>query len=166
MNSTATVTVDRPDMGDTDRLIELWIALVHDQHQYGTALLADENEDVARERFAFLRTIDGIRVARVAGEVVGFVTFERRLDAFKYSASFGVIQNLFVEESMRDRGIGTRLLDAAETVLRDRGAERIRLEVLIHNERARSFYVDRGYDPQRITLEKVPQTDTHNGSDP
>ena len=159
------ISIDRPELADTDRLVELWLALVCDQRRYGTALLADENEDVVRERFAFLRTIDGVRVATVDDTIVGFVTFERRPDAFAYDTAAGVIQNLFVEEAYRGRGIGSQLLEAAETILTDRGADRIRLEVLIQNERARSFYVEHGYEPQRITLEKGPKIDTANGSD-
>lgn len=55
------------------------------------------------------------------------------------------IQDLFVAEERRSQGIGSRLLDEAERMARERGYRRIGLAVGIDNVRARALYERRGY---------------------
>ena len=163
MSELAPSSIDRPEPTDVDRIVSLWKALVRSQGPFGTSLLAEGNDRAVRDRLSYLLAIDGVRVARCQESIVGFVTFELWQDTFEYETSAGVVQNLFVDPDHRCRGIGSALLAAAESELTNRGAVRIRLEVLIANERARSFYTRHGYNPQRLTLQKDGETDTSNG---
>ena len=55
------------------------------------------------------------------------------------------IEDVFVCPDFRSRGVGTRLLNAAERTARQRGYARVGLGVNIDNTRARGLYDRRGY---------------------
>ena len=88
-------------------------------------------------------------VAWRAGLPVGHVLIEwggaREEPMASGSGSCPVISDLFVLEGMRSAGIGSRLLDAAEGLARERGHTRVTLGVATDNPRARALYERRGY---------------------
>jgi ribosomal protein S18 acetylase RimI-like enzyme len=55
------------------------------------------------------------------------------------------LDNLYVDERFRSRGVGSQLLAAAEALVTQRGFARIGLAVGIDNPRARALYERRGY---------------------
>lgn len=55
------------------------------------------------------------------------------------------IEDLFVNPDYRSRGVGSRLLDAVENLVRQQGYSRVGLDVGVENVRARSLYERRGY---------------------
>ncbi|MED5547857.1 MAG: GNAT family N-acetyltransferase [Pseudomonadota bacterium] len=55
------------------------------------------------------------------------------------------IEDLLVGEDGRGRGLGSRLLEAAEALCRENNADRIMLESGIANDSAHSFFEGRGY---------------------
>jgi GNAT superfamily N-acetyltransferase len=57
------------------------------------------------------------------------------------------LQNVFVAESHRRRGIASRLSLAAEELVRSRGQTRIALDVDVDNAAARALYAKLGYRP-------------------
>jgi GNAT superfamily N-acetyltransferase len=59
-----------------------------------------------------------------------------------------VLQNVYVAESYRRRGIASLLSSAAEDVARERGFTRIALDVDVENAGARALYEKRGYREQ------------------
>jgi ribosomal protein S18 acetylase RimI-like enzyme len=65
------------------------------------------------------------------------------------------IQDVFVPEDLRGRGIGTELSRAAEHLAGERGHGRISISASVSNEGAlrlyrRLGYVDAGLEPQRV----------------
>lgn len=57
----------------------------------------------------------------------------------------GELANIAVDESLRGRGLGSRLLDALLAVAVDRGVRNLYLEVRESNERASKLYARRGF---------------------
>jgi GNAT superfamily N-acetyltransferase len=55
------------------------------------------------------------------------------------------LEDLFVVPGLRSMGVGSRLLDAAECLARDRGFDRIGMSVDVANVRAREPYERDGY---------------------
>jgi GNAT superfamily N-acetyltransferase len=55
------------------------------------------------------------------------------------------VEALLVHPAYRSRSIGSQILDAAEEIVRDRGARRLGLAVAVENGRARVLYERRGY---------------------
>jgi len=88
--------------------------------------------------------IQDVLVAVVDGEVAGYVRLAR---ATPLAAGDHVvmIQGLAVDPTRQRHGVGRTLLDAAAAEARARGARRLRLRVLAHNEPARRLYDRSGY---------------------
>lgn len=152
------------ELADLASLVDLWNELVTSQRAYGANLDPADNEAVARQYFGRLLVEDGVQMATIDGEPVGFVSFELEPDQFDRERTVGIVENLYVRPPHRNTGLGTRLLRAAEDGLVAAGAEMIQLEAMTANERARSFYTGRGYDPYRIRYAKSVETD--NANDP
>ncbi len=74
--------------------------------------------------------------------------------SLEYGGKGAWIDELFVESSRRGQGIGTQLLDLAETASRESGAEFLHLEVT-HGNRANQLYRRRGFvDHNRYLMTK------------
>ncbi len=85
-------------------------------------------------------------VAWAGTEPVGHACLDSREDPLQ-------LQDVFVPEGQRRRGIATQLSEAAEELVRSRGHRRIALDVDVENEAARALYERLGYhetgDPPR-----------------
>jgi ribosomal protein S18 acetylase RimI-like enzyme len=85
-----------------------------------------------------------VLVALVDGEVAGYVRLGRP-SPLAASDHVVMIQGLAVDPARQRQGVGRALMDAAATEARARGARRLRLRVLAHNESARRLYDKSGY---------------------
>jgi ribosomal protein S18 acetylase RimI-like enzyme len=83
---------------------------------------------------------DGIFVAEVDGQVVGYVT--TRVDPV---TSVGGIPNFGVLERYRNQGIGRRLLETAIAYLRSEGMQLARIETLEQNPIGQHLYPSVGF---------------------
>lgn len=156
------MAVELATLGDLDRVVELWSALAEEQRQHGSHLTTTPNRSLMREALA-QHVVDHTCLVGREGEdtaapVVGFVSFDVERDGLDRDVERGVIQNLYVVPSARNRGLGSELLDAAEDALSAAGVDRIVLEAMAANEAGRRFYEARGYEPHRVTYER-PATD-------
>ncbi|WP_144903819.1 GNAT family N-acetyltransferase [Halobellus captivus] len=147
-------SIERPDVAAVDKLVDLWVALAADQRAHDSHILADENRAVVRDTLARHAVTGGIRIARLEGTLVGFVTFGIERGSYEQDEVRGVVRNVYVDPACRDDGVGTALMDAAEAALREAGATVVSLEAMAANRRAREFYRDRGYATHRIQFEK------------
>jgi ribosomal protein S18 acetylase RimI-like enzyme len=87
-------------------------------------------------------------------EVVGFVG--TALADKPWGVSYE-IQTLIVDEDRRGRGIGTALLQYAETHAGEVSADGLRVDVLLQNEDARRFYERAGYSATSVRHAKPVQ---------
>jgi ribosomal protein S18 acetylase RimI-like enzyme len=107
--------------------------------------IADKSAGYVREKgAAFL-------IAEIDGVVAGFVHWEA-----------GFVNALHIAASMRRRGVGRALMEAAEAAMRAAGETRARLETDTFNVGSQALYrslgyaeidryPDEEYDPERIT---------------
>ena len=65
------------------------------------------------------------------------------------------IYNFGVDEAMRSRGIGGRMLQTAESFLQTKGVEAVELSVFMFNQRALTFYEKNGYRTLDVNLQKI-----------
>lgn len=67
------------------------------------------------------------------------------------------LYHLYVDPEYRGKGVGSNLLDEIEHKLKDKGANRILLDVLLDDDNSREFFIQNGYSERGvcITLEKV-----------
>jgi diamine N-acetyltransferase len=94
-----------------------------------------------------------IYIAHLDSALIGYVAI-----CFDYSLEYrgkgAWIDELFVESSHRGKGIGTQLLDLAETASREHNAKFLHLEVT-HGNAAIELYRRRGFlDHQRYLMSK------------
>ena len=86
------------------------------------------------------RDPEGIFVAEVEGEVVGFVSTWQ--DA---RAGIGHIPNISLVPECRGQGIGRKLLQYVLDRFRENGLRAARIETLVQNERANHLYASLGF---------------------
>ncbi|MEG4793532.1 GNAT family N-acetyltransferase [Microcoleus sp. LAD1_D1] len=75
---------------------------------------------------------------------VGFTQLYPSFSSFSMKRLW-ILNDLFVEETARRQGVGTQLMQAAETFARQTGAVRIALCTQMTNQSAQSLYESRGY---------------------
>lgn len=160
----ANAQIESANADDVDAVTDMWVALAAGQREHGATLRAEANRATVREWVAQSVVTGDLLVARDDdGEapdggdgtgVVGFVGFSLERGDYERDAVRGTVSNLFVVPERRGEGIGAALLDAAERALAEAGADRVALEALADNDRARAFYADHGYDHHRVELTK------------
>jgi ribosomal protein S18 acetylase RimI-like enzyme len=145
---------------DRTALRELFIELQNSERQLDPGM--PEGSTVAtaylKRMLARCRHWDGrVFVAEVAGEVVGFACVWARVEPDEPDedpAEYAVVSDLVVRTTCRRRGIGGRLLSAAEGYARTRGAGSLRIGVLAHNAPARRLYASAGFQEYGVELVK------------
>ncbi|HEX4072241.1 MAG TPA: GNAT family N-acetyltransferase [Planctomycetaceae bacterium] len=98
-----------------------------------------------------------ILVAEANGQVVGFVCVLCRVDSeeiVEIDRLHAYITDLVVLEPHRNAGIGSQLIQAAESQAQARGATRIEIGVLTANSAAHRLYQKLGYCDREVVLEK------------
>jgi ribosomal protein S18 acetylase RimI-like enzyme len=170
--------IDTPEMNEADILADLWVELARDQFEHGSHLAAEDNRTAIYESICQHIVTGGVLVARVSDfnpdtsvelknssysetDIVGFVMFTTKSGQYDEIVSAGAIENIYVVEDLREGGIGSALLTAAEDALKTDGIEIITLDVMATNKSARRFYARHGYDAHRVTMSK-DETDTHS----
>ena len=96
-------------------------------------------------------------MAEVSGQVVGFVCVWARVrpdEPDENPVEYAFVSDLVVGTAYRRRGIGRRLLEAAEGYARARGARSLRIGALTRNAAARSLYASAGFEEYEVELAK------------
>jgi GNAT superfamily N-acetyltransferase len=83
-------------------------------------------------------------VAEAEGNLTGYLVTVTVL-SLEHGGLMAEIDEFFVLPEARSRGVGARLLAAAEAALATRGCVRLQLQLAVTNSAARSFYQQRGY---------------------
>jgi ribosomal protein S18 acetylase RimI-like enzyme len=151
--ATEDVSIEAPDIDQVDALAALWVDLAAGQREHGSHIEPGPNRTQIRKRLLRDVAADRVLIARTA-ELCGFVMFSLEQGAFQQDTTRGFVENLYVRPEDRNAGIGTDLLRAAERALRERGVERVALNVMAMNDPARRFYRRHGYEPHRVELQR------------
>jgi len=86
-----------------------------------------------------------VLAARMGGTVVGVAVLAYRL-SISAAGPFASIEDLYVEEEARRRGVGRALLEAVERSCVARGVSYV--EVQVEDEEAAAFYAAVGYEEE------------------
>ncbi|AOW79905.1 sporulation regulator-like protein [Halodesulfurarchaeum formicicum] len=152
------VSVTPAESDALDAVLECWIDLVEGQRAYGSHIEGETNREAARDLLGQYIAGEMLAVARPADEsadeIIGFVMFYRDRGLFEESVPRGVIENVYVVPSARGNGVGSALMDYAETELADRGVEVVGLSAMAENRTAREWYRSRGYEEHRVVMER------------
>ena len=99
-------------------------------------------------------------VAESSSELVGFVTVSvvTESHSLMQPVRYARVGSICVQESMRGKGVGGRLMAQAEGWALEQGAADIRLNVWAFNQPALALYKELGYEVRSLSLGKaLPQ---------
>lgn len=136
------LTIRPMEPGDAEAVAELTAQLGYERGVEDTRAWIAESGALAERQAAFVACLDGT----VAGWIE--VSIERRLQ----SAPFALIGGLVVDERIRGRGIGLRLLRQAEEWAWARGLDAVRVTSRSTRERAHQFYLRDGYESVKMSM--------------
>ncbi len=99
-------------------------------------------DNIRKERSVVLLALDS------AGKALGFTQLYPGWCSVSASPTW-VLYDLFVDNSVRQRGVGRALMQAAESMARKSRASRIDLETAVDNYTAQALYESLGYERER-----------------
>lgn len=103
-----------------------------------------------RELLAHKR-LGGAWFITVSGEVIGYFVLTLAF-SLEFGGAFALLDELYVHELWRERGIGRKALRFVEQQARAMGARAVRLEAGYDNERAVTFYERSGLQREKRYL--------------
>lgn len=120
-------------------------ASAHFKGNYPSVSVGDQirecAEDVASGK-------SSVVVAEQGGEIVAFCKAD-------IVGVRGYLDELVVKPEYRGQGMGSKLMDWADSVFREHGVRQVELLVVVGNEDARRFYERRGFLPSVLEMKRV-----------
>jgi len=111
-------------------------------------LFVGQDRYSAHENDSFSRVIQNpnnfVFVAEDKDQLIGFATFSIR-DVIRYSKPIAELDELFVLEEYREKGIGKQLMEKIEDIAKEKGCHRIFIESHYDHKAAHKFYEKLGY---------------------
>jgi GNAT superfamily N-acetyltransferase len=87
-------------------------------------------------------------VAEQEGRLIGYL-LAAFVFSFEYGGRMAEVDEFFVDEASRGRGIGRRMLETARQALQQAGCAALQLQVADANRQAQNFYSSLGFAPKR-----------------
>ncbi|MBU1127339.1 GNAT family N-acetyltransferase [Patescibacteria group bacterium] len=151
--------ITKPKIDDLNELLDLW----RGQYDYHHGLDGEyyvANSSALDKKFrkylekAINKDDPFIRVATEGDKIVGFITFEiSKTDYFDTKIKkYGEVIELFVDKACRGKGIGRRLMQAAEDFLREKSISHIKIQCSRFNKKAISFYQHLEYVTRQVFM--------------
>lgn len=91
-------------------------------------------------------------VARVGGELAGFILASRNDEPWFEQGRRGGISELYVRPEFHRQGVGSAVVKAAIEQLSEGGAAVVAMSVLLDNEAGVSFWKAQGFQPRMLRM--------------
>lgn len=128
---------------------------LHSQGEYADRNFADLKKSLAD---IMVNPEAAMFAAELSGEVIGLVEVYCREDdrdnRYIVAHRYGHVQSLMVRQDVRRRGVGERLMAAAEQWAKGKGVTEIRLDIWEFPEGPLGFYEKLGYRTIKRTMYK------------
>lgn len=131
------------------------VGMIRRYYEFDGIRFDERNLPPALDRLLQDGTLGRVYLIRRAGEVAGYfiLTFDYALESCGREV---FVDELFVKESHRGRGVGTKALEFIEQECRALGIRALHLAVEVENVKAQSVYRKFGFSPpSRYLLSKV-----------
>lgn len=143
--------------GDINIIKKLNKDLFDFEEIYGHEYNLNWTYEEAGEKYFKQRFEDGnsiIFAAEDGGAIIGYVIAFVSNYTYRRVNPICEIENMFVEEKYRRKGVGKLLIEAVKGEAGKRGVKRLRVGAIIQNERAVNFYRGQGFSDMNIYLER------------
>lgn len=155
------MNITKPTIQDIPQLLELWRGQYRYHHGLDNEYYVSNSEELSEKFKQYLiKSINqkepNILVAKIDGELVGFITFEENSESYFDTKinNFGEVIELFVKEDNRSTGIGKKLMEEVEKYFSKKGLKYVKLQSSTYNKLALDFYKRIGYQNRQILLYK------------
>ena len=141
---------DRPD-------VERLAKQVHEMHvQWRPDLFTMPDELFPEEHYSELLKNRELYVAKMNGTVVGFALVRMRISegVGRVTRKIMLIDQLCVDETLRNHGIGTQMMEEVRVLARAFGCTDLQLGVYPQNDEAVSFYQKCGFMIRSIDMQR------------
>jgi ribosomal protein S18 acetylase RimI-like enzyme len=139
---------------------------VTDEQDYERALHATRRPgvEIAEAYLAHIRAKvaqnqGALLIAELKGVFAGYaacwIEHDGNIAETDDSNHFGYVADTYVAPEFRGRGVVSRLLEAAESHMRERGVSRMRIWTLANNTSAKRAYESYGFEPYEVVMEKM-----------
>ncbi len=92
-------------------------------------------------------------IAQEGGKMIGYAAASVKKTTFRRRNKLAVLDNLFIADDYRGKGVGTMLVKEIEKKLKERKVPRLQLFAVRANERAIDFYKKNGFSEFMSILE-------------
>ncbi len=108
-------------------------------------------DDLEDEFYDESDSLDGVYVAEVGGEVVGYISFSKDLREDECCGRYYVLDHLIVDEKHRRKGYGTKLLEVLlERAQKDKA--NVAADTFVKNKGTIEFFKSLGFKPFKTIL--------------
>jgi GNAT superfamily N-acetyltransferase len=154
------VTIRLAERADVDQLVQMWVDLMNLTAEVNLHYrLRPGADELQHAMFVeLLKRSDSFVIVACAGpNLIGFANgyFAYPSKVFAQS-TIGVIENLFVVEPWRRRGIGKELVDRAMAWLKHFGAMELHVNVVPKNVASLKFWRAMEFQVHRVAMVKEP----------
>jgi aminoglycoside 6'-N-acetyltransferase I len=138
------------DILDIENVVLLWKKLIDFHNGSNNKFAISNNWRVLKSKELLLilsANNNKIFIAKVFGVVCGYIHIMIKENSELYKKTkIGYIEELFVDDNFRNRGIGDRLVDEAVLWLKSKDLKEIWLNVDINNFEGTRFWDDQGFN--------------------
>lgn len=139
---------------DLDGLVARWYDLAKTVENYSelNEIVYTDADEVPEDGFREHLDDEAITDYLVVRDdvTIGFLTLrEGRHPTRRYSRYLRIV-NLAIDETHRDQGYGTAVIERVKEVASERGCDHLKVSCEWQNEGARQFYRDTGFEPKQV----------------
>ncbi|WP_435318610.1 GNAT family N-acetyltransferase [Haloarchaeobius sp. TZWSO28] len=141
---------------DIDTLIHSWYTLASGMAEYSrfNELVYESAGEVPEDGFRRLLESEDVTnyLVEEDGETIGWVTLREGEHPSRTYTSYTKIVNLLIREQYRNEGYGAAVVSRVKELARETGCDHLKVSCEWHNQGARRFYRDTGFEEKQVTF--------------
>lgn len=152
---TSEISIRKASVDDLDKILQLNLKLFNNDAQFDATLNLDwPNTAQAREYFEARIKYHCALLAEDQDSPIGYLFGAlAKVPDYRSLSALTELENMFVEEAYRSKGLGKRLVLKFLEWSKEQNAQKIRVAASALNEGTVSFYRSLGFIPHELSLE-------------
>jgi ribosomal protein S18 acetylase RimI-like enzyme len=142
-------------LADLDLILKLNKALFDHETMFNSEYNLDWTYSPGANDY-FKQTIEGEKgialVAVVEDKVIGYIALSIYSQSFLKQNPIAELDNMFVNDAYRGKGVGKKLVEEAKRQAKGKGAKKLKVEAAVQNEKAINLYRSCGFSDFDLIL--------------